>query len=88
MVKDGRGSILVNNKDLMDNIARGIFGDDEESGLCLAHLNQLEAKREVCVFYRVKNIFNDMLNSVKQLVDIQGKYVSRLHAHWYLMTHD
>ena len=39
MIKDGRGSILVNNKDLMDNIARGIFGDDEESGLCLAHLN-------------------------------------------------
>ena len=39
MVKDGRGSILVNNKDLMDSIARGIFGDDEELGLGLAHLN-------------------------------------------------
>ena len=39
MIKDGRGSILVNNKDLMDNIARGIFGDDEELGLGLAHLN-------------------------------------------------
>ena len=88
MVKSGRGKILVNDKDLMDSITRGIFEDDEESGLCLAQLNYPEAEREICVYYRVKNIFNVVFNSFKALADIQGQYVPRLHAHWYLKAHE
>ena len=88
MVKSGRGKILVNDKDLMDSITRGIFEDDEESGLCLAQLNYSEAEREICVYYRVKNLFDVVLNSFKALADIQGKYVPCLHAHWYLKAHD
>ena len=88
MVKGGRGRILVDDVDLMDSITRGIFEDDEESGLCLAHLNWPEAEREICVFYRVKILFDVVLNSFKALADIQGQYVPRLHAHWYLKAHD
>ena len=40
--------------------------------------------REIYVYYRVKNIFNVVLNSFKALADIQRQYVPRLHAHWYL----
>ena len=88
MVKGGRGKILANDKDLMDSITRGIFEDDEESGLCLAQLNYPEAEREICVYYRVKNIFEVVLNSFKALADIQGQYVPRLHVHWYLKAHE
>ena len=88
MVKGGRGRILANDKDLMDNITRGIFEDDEESGLCLAQLNYPEAEREICVFYRVKNFFDVVLSTFKALADIQGQYVPRLHAYWYLKAHE
>ena len=62
IVRTGRGRLLVSDKNLMDNITRGIFEEDEESGLCLAHLNYPEAERETCVYYRVKNIFEVVLN--------------------------
>ena len=54
MVRDGRGRILVNDKDVMDRITREIFEDDEESGISIAELNWTEAERGVCVFYCVK----------------------------------
>ena len=88
LVRNGRGRMLINDKDLMDRITREIFEDDEESGLCIAQLNWSEAEREICVFYRVKNFFDDVLNSFKALGDIQGQYVPRLHAHWYLKAHE
>ena len=88
MVKDGRGRVLFDDKILMDIITREIFEDDKDSGLCLAHLNWPEAEREICVFYRVKNLFNEAFKSFKVLADIQGQYVPRLHAHWYIKAHD
>ena len=88
IVRNGRGKILVNDKDLMDKITREIFENDEESGLCLAQLNWPDAEREVCVFYRVKNLFKDVFKSFKALADIQGLFVPRLHAHWYLKAHE
>ena len=45
-----------------------IFENDEESGLCLAQL--LKAEREICIFYGVKDFFDVVLNSIKQLTDI------------------
>ena len=88
MVKDGRGKILVNDKVLMDRITKDVFENDEESGLSIAELNWPEAEREICVYYRVKNFFDVVLNSFKALTDIQGQYVPRLHAQWYLKAHD
>ena len=88
IVRNGRGRILVNDKDLMDSITSGIFKDDEESRISIAELNYSEAEREICVYYRVKNFFDVVLNSFKALDDIQGQYVPRLHAHWYLKAHD
>ena len=87
-VRNGRGRILVNDKDLMDSITSGIFKDDEESRISIAELNYSEAEREICVYYRVKNFFDVVLNSFKALDDIQGQYVPRLHAYWYLKAHD
>ena len=45
-----------------------IFDNDEEPGLCLAQL--LKAEREICIFYGVKDFFDVVLNSIKQLTDI------------------
>ena len=88
MVRGGIRKILVNDKDLMDGITRGIFEDDEESGLSIAELNWPEAEREVCIFYRVKNFFDVVIHSFKALADIQGHYVPRLHAYLYLKAHE
>ena len=88
LVRNGRARILINDKDLMERIARETIEDDEESGLSMAEVNWTEEEREVGVFYRIQSLFNDVLGSFKALVDIQGQYVPRLHAHWYLKIHE
>ena len=88
MVKNGRAKSLINDKDLMDRITRETNEDDEESGRSIAEINWTEEEREVGVFYRIQGHFNDVLNSFKVLADIQGQYVPRLHAHWYMKIHE
>ena len=87
IVRNGRARTLINDKDLMDRITRETNEDDEESGRSIAEVNWTEEEREVGVFYHIQNLFNDVLNSFKALSDIQGQYVPRLHAHWYLKIH-
>ena len=88
MVKNGRAKSLINDKDLMDRITKETIVYDEESGRSIAEVNWTEEEREVGVFYRIQGLFNDVLNSFKALADIQGQYVPRLHAHWYLKIHE
>ena len=88
IVRNGRAKLLINDKDLMDRITRETNADDIESGRSIAEVNWTEEEREVSVFYRIQGLFNDVLNSFKTLADIQGQYVPRLHAHWYLKIHE
>ena len=88
IVKNGRARMLINDKELMSRMTRETIQDDEESELTIAELHWTEAEREVGVFYRIKNHFNDVFSSFNALADLQGQYVPRLHAHWYLKVHD
>ena len=87
IVKNGRARMLINDKELMSRMTRETIQDDEESELTVAELHWTEAEREVGVFYRIKNHFNDVFSSFNALADLQGQYVPRLHAHWYLKVH-
>ena len=88
IVKNGRARMLINDKELMSRMTRETIQDDEESELTVAELHWTEAEREVGVFYRIQGLFNDVFSSFNALADLQGQYVPRLHAHWYLKVHD
>ena len=88
VVRNGRARSLINDKDLMERIARETIADDVESGLSVAQVNWTEGEREVGVFYRIQGLFNDVFSSFNALTDIQGQYIPLLHAHWYLKIHE